>query len=220
MHNNKFPPEKIPERKSDSEAGCIFENFTPKQGNSLKILAAGTRNHGVSLPPGGVVYFHFIRMIYQHRFVFLTLPFVFLNFPFVFLNLPFLFLNFPFVFLNFPFVFLNLPSVFLNFRVNLPSVFLNFPFVNLPFVVLNFPFVFLNFPFVFLNFPFVFLNLPFLFLNFPFECQNISSRLKLNKPRLFIVCQVFQKKLKKVRTFDIKNLCPENRSISKVGVIC
>ena len=38
-------PEKIPERKSDSEAGCIFENFTPKQGNSLKILAAGTHNH-------------------------------------------------------------------------------------------------------------------------------------------------------------------------------
>ena len=29
----------------------MFENFTPKQGNSLKILAAGTRNHGVSLPP-------------------------------------------------------------------------------------------------------------------------------------------------------------------------
>ena len=45
-------PEKIPGRKPDSEAGCIFENFTPKQGNSLKILAAGTRNHGVSLPPG------------------------------------------------------------------------------------------------------------------------------------------------------------------------
>ena len=45
-------PEKIPERrKSDSEAGCIFQNFTPKQGNSLKILATGTRNHGVSLPP-------------------------------------------------------------------------------------------------------------------------------------------------------------------------
>ena len=44
-------PQKIPERKSDSEAGCIFENFTPKQGDSLKILAAGTRNHGVSLPP-------------------------------------------------------------------------------------------------------------------------------------------------------------------------
>ena len=29
------PPEKIPERKSDSEAGYIFENFTPKQGNPL-----------------------------------------------------------------------------------------------------------------------------------------------------------------------------------------
>ena len=41
---------KIPGRKSDSEAGCIFENFTPEQGNSLKILAVGTRNHGVSLP--------------------------------------------------------------------------------------------------------------------------------------------------------------------------
>ena len=47
---------KIPERKSDSETGSIFENFTRKQGNSLKILVAGTRNHGVSLPlpPGGV----------------------------------------------------------------------------------------------------------------------------------------------------------------------
>ena len=45
----------IPERKPDSEAGCIFENFTPKQGDSLKILAAGTRNHGVSLPPPRVV---------------------------------------------------------------------------------------------------------------------------------------------------------------------
>ena len=44
-------PQKIPGRKPDSEAGCIFENFTPKQGNSLKILAAGTRNHGLSLPP-------------------------------------------------------------------------------------------------------------------------------------------------------------------------
>ena len=44
-------PKKIPGRKPDSEAGCIFENFTPKQGNSLKTLAAGTRNHGVSLPP-------------------------------------------------------------------------------------------------------------------------------------------------------------------------
>ena len=29
----------------------MFENFTPKQGNSLKILVAGTRNHEVSLPP-------------------------------------------------------------------------------------------------------------------------------------------------------------------------
>ena len=47
-------PKKVPRRKPDSEAGCIFENFTPKQGNSLKILAAGTRNHGVSLsPPSG-----------------------------------------------------------------------------------------------------------------------------------------------------------------------
>ena len=45
-------PQKIPGRKPDSKAGCIFENFTPKQGNSLKTLAAGTRNHGVSLPPG------------------------------------------------------------------------------------------------------------------------------------------------------------------------
>ena len=45
------PPKKIPGRKPDSGAGCIFENFTPKQGNFLKILAAGgTRNHGVSLP--------------------------------------------------------------------------------------------------------------------------------------------------------------------------
>ena len=37
----------------------MFENFTPKQGNSLKILAAGTRNHGVLLPtpPGVRVYF-------------------------------------------------------------------------------------------------------------------------------------------------------------------
>ena len=42
---------KVSERKPDYEAGCIFENFTPKQGNSLKILAAGTRNHGVSLGP-------------------------------------------------------------------------------------------------------------------------------------------------------------------------
>ena len=50
MHNNRFP-KKIPGRKPDSEAGCIFENFAPKQDNSLKILAAGTRNHGVSLPP-------------------------------------------------------------------------------------------------------------------------------------------------------------------------
>ena len=24
------------------ETGCIFENFTPKQGNSLKIVVAGT----------------------------------------------------------------------------------------------------------------------------------------------------------------------------------
>ena len=50
-------PKKIPGRKPDSEAGCIFENFTPKQGNSLKILAAGTRKHGVSLfppPPGAL----------------------------------------------------------------------------------------------------------------------------------------------------------------------
>ena len=48
------PPKKI--RKPDSEAGSIFENFTPKRGNSLKILAAGTRNHGVSfpLPPLGI----------------------------------------------------------------------------------------------------------------------------------------------------------------------
>ena len=45
------PPRKIPERKPNSEAGCIFENFTPKQGNSLKILVAGTHNHKVSLPP-------------------------------------------------------------------------------------------------------------------------------------------------------------------------
>ena len=44
-------PKKVPRRKPDSEAGCIFENFTSKQGNSLKILTAGTRNHGVSLPP-------------------------------------------------------------------------------------------------------------------------------------------------------------------------
>ena len=44
-------PPKIPVRKPDSEVGCIFENFTPKQGNSLKILVAGTHNHGVSLPP-------------------------------------------------------------------------------------------------------------------------------------------------------------------------
>ena len=51
MHNNGFP-QKIAGRKPDSEAGCIFENFTPKQGNSLKILAAGTRNHGLSLPLG------------------------------------------------------------------------------------------------------------------------------------------------------------------------
>ena len=29
-------PPKIPGRKPDSEAGCIFENFTLKQGNSLK----------------------------------------------------------------------------------------------------------------------------------------------------------------------------------------
>ena len=41
------PPEKIPGRKADSEAGCIFENFTPKRGNSFKILVAGTRNDGV-----------------------------------------------------------------------------------------------------------------------------------------------------------------------------
>ena len=42
LHNNRFPPpQKLPERKSDSEAGCIFENFTPRQGDSLKILAAG-----------------------------------------------------------------------------------------------------------------------------------------------------------------------------------
>ena len=51
LHNNISPPEKIPGRKPDSEAGCIFEYFTPKQGNSLKILVAGTRNRGVSLPP-------------------------------------------------------------------------------------------------------------------------------------------------------------------------
>ena len=44
------PRKKIPERKSDSEAGCIVENFTLKQGNSSRLLAAGTRNHGVSLP--------------------------------------------------------------------------------------------------------------------------------------------------------------------------
>ena len=50
MHNNRFP-QKNPRKKADSEGGCIFENFTPKQGNSLKILAAGTRNHGVSFPP-------------------------------------------------------------------------------------------------------------------------------------------------------------------------
>ena len=55
MHNNR-PPEKFPRRKPDSEAGCIFENFTPKQGNSLKILAAGTRNHGVALPPPGLLH--------------------------------------------------------------------------------------------------------------------------------------------------------------------
>ena len=45
------PPEKVPGRKPDSEAGCIFENFNPKQGNSFKILVADTRNDGVSLPP-------------------------------------------------------------------------------------------------------------------------------------------------------------------------
>ena len=44
-------PDKIPERKSNTEAVCIFKNFTPKQGNSLKILAAGTRNDGMLLPP-------------------------------------------------------------------------------------------------------------------------------------------------------------------------
>ena len=51
------PPKKILGRKPDSEAVCTLENFTPKQGNSLKILkilVAGTRNHGVSLPPSGV----------------------------------------------------------------------------------------------------------------------------------------------------------------------
>ena len=47
----KDSPKKVPRRKPNSEAGCIFENFTLKQGNSLKLLAAGTRNHGVSLPP-------------------------------------------------------------------------------------------------------------------------------------------------------------------------
>ena len=51
LHDNRFlSKKKIPGRKPDSEAGCIFENFTPKQGNLLKILAAGNRNHGVSLP--------------------------------------------------------------------------------------------------------------------------------------------------------------------------
>ena len=51
MHKIDFAPS--PKKSQpDSEAGCIFENFTPKQGNSLKILVAGTRNHGVSLPPG------------------------------------------------------------------------------------------------------------------------------------------------------------------------
>ena len=44
-------PKKISGRKPDSEAGCIFENFTPKQFISLKILVAGTHNHGMSLPP-------------------------------------------------------------------------------------------------------------------------------------------------------------------------
>ena len=47
------PPEKIPRRKPHSEAGCIVEIFTPKKGSSLKILVAGTRNHGVSSPPPG-----------------------------------------------------------------------------------------------------------------------------------------------------------------------
>ena len=45
------PPEKIPGGKPESEVGCIFENFPLKQGNSLKILVEGTRNHRVSLPP-------------------------------------------------------------------------------------------------------------------------------------------------------------------------
>ena len=56
-------PKKIPGRKTDSEAGCIFENLTPKQDNSLKILAAGARNHGVSLPtPPGISVFQ--RQLY------------------------------------------------------------------------------------------------------------------------------------------------------------
>ena len=60
-------PQKIPRRKPDSEAGCIFENFTPKQGNSLKILAAGTSNHGASLPPQVVM---LEQSIYHHSIVY------------------------------------------------------------------------------------------------------------------------------------------------------
>ena len=65
------PPEKIPGRKPDFEAGCIFENFTPKQGNSLKLLTAGTGNHGVSLPPSLRACLH---IFFQNTVQYLLLP--------------------------------------------------------------------------------------------------------------------------------------------------
>ena len=43
----------MPGRKPDSEAGCIFENSLRNRVNSLKTLAAGTRDHRVLFPPPG-----------------------------------------------------------------------------------------------------------------------------------------------------------------------